>query len=109
MAIAILFLLAIAMAAFWAAGVYLFPFRDCRKCGGTGRKTSKLNHSHYKLCTRCAATGRVQRPGARRLHRAALSARGPAARLRQEARSQRAAERSGAPAPVRPGYRSRSH
>jgi hypothetical protein len=105
----VLFLLILGAAVFWAAGVYLFPFRDCRKCGGTGRKTRALNRAHYALCPRCAGTGRVHRPGARHLHRAALSARTPAARARFEARARWAAERSGVPVPTRPGYRSRSN
>lgn len=105
----VLFLLILGAAVFWAAGVYLFPFRDCRKCGGTGRKTRTFNRAHYALCPRCAGTGRVRRPGARLLHSAALSARTPAARARHEARDRRAAERADAPMPTRPGYRSRSN
>jgi hypothetical protein len=105
----VLFLLILAAAALWAAGAYLFPFRNCRKCGGTGRKNRALNRSHYALCARCAGTGRVHRPGARLLHRAAVQARTPAARNRHQARERRAAERAAAPVPPRPGYRSRSN
>ena len=52
-------LIALGAAATWAAGAYLFPFRHCRKCGGTGRKIRKLNRAHFALCNRCAGTGRV--------------------------------------------------
>src|ERR1700761_8292676 len=102
MAILILFLLALGAAAVWAAGVYLFPFRACRKCGGTGRKIRKSNRSHFALCNRCAGTGRVQRPGSRLVHRAALSARTELARQRAERRDQKAADRAAAPMPTRP-------
>ena len=106
MATAVLFILAAAM--FWAAGAYLFPFRDCRKCGGTGRKVRKLNRSHFALCARCAGTGRVQRIGSRLVHRAVLTARTELARQRADRRERRAAERAAAPATPRPGYRARS-
>jgi hypothetical protein len=78
----ILILLTLAAAAVWAAGAYLFPFRHCRKCGGSGRKVRRLNHAHFDLCKRCGGTGRVQRPGSRLLHRAALTARAELARQR---------------------------
>jgi hypothetical protein len=105
---ATLILLALGAAVFWAAGVYLFPFRDCRKCGGTGRKTRTFNRSHFNLCGRCAGTGRIQRPGSRLIHRAALSARTRQGRQRIEASGRRAAERAAAPMPPRPGYRPRA-
>jgi hypothetical protein len=97
-----LILLALGAVVFWAAGVYLFPFRNCRKCGGTGRKTRAFNRGHFALCGRCAGTGRVQRPGARLVHRAALSARSGTARQRARRRDQRATGRAAAP-----GYHAR--
>lgn len=109
MATLILFLLAVGIFTAWAAGVYLFPFRACRKCGGTGRKIRKSNRAHFALCNRCAGTGRTQRPGSRLVHRAVLSARTELARQRAERRDQRAAARAAAPMPTRPGFRTRSH
>jgi hypothetical protein len=101
----LLILIILAAFAFWAAGVYLFPFRPCRKCGGTGRKIRKFNRSHFALCTRCAGTGRVQRRGSRLIHRAALTARAEFARQRYERRDRKAAERAAAPVPPRIGSR----
>jgi hypothetical protein len=93
-----LILLILAAAVLWAAGVYLFPFRHCRKCGGTGRKVRKLNRSHFALCTRCAGTGRLQRTGSRLIHRAALIARTELSHQRTDRRERRAAARAAAPA-----------
>jgi DnaJ-class molecular chaperone len=101
----IVLLLALAAAVVWAAGVYLFPFRHCRKCGGTGRKVRRLNRSHFDLCRRCAGTGRVQRPGARLVHRAVLTARNETARQRQQRAARKAAERASVPG--RTTYRTR--
>ena len=98
-------LIILAAALLWAAGVYLFPFRHCRKCGGTGRKVRKLNRSHFALCTRCAGTGRTQRPGSRLVHRAVLTARTELARQRIDRRERRAASHAAAP---RAGSRHRS-
>jgi hypothetical protein len=105
MAIVILIILGAAL--LWAAGVYLFPFRHCRKCGGTGRKIRKLNRAHFALCNRCAGTGRVQRLGSRLIHRAALTARTELARTRADRRDRKAAERAAAPEPTRVGARRR--
>jgi hypothetical protein len=106
--IGILFALIFVAAVVWGAGVYLFPFRACRKCGGTGRKIRKFNRSHFALCTRCAGTGRVQRPGSRLMHRAMLTARTELARQRDERRDRQAAERANVSVPPRIGYRHRS-
>ena len=105
MAIVILIILGAAL--LWAAGLYLFPFRHCRKCGGTGRKIRKLNRAHFALCNRCAGTGRVQRLGSRLIHRAALTARTELARQRADRRDRKAAERAAAPEPPRVGARRR--
>ena len=104
---ATLILLALGAGAVWAAGLYLFPFKHCRKCGGNGRKIRKLNRGHFALCPRCAGTGRTQRPGSRLIHRAALTARTELTRQRNARRDQRAAERAAAPVPPRTGTRFR--
>ncbi len=98
-------LVILAAAVFWAAGLYLFPFRHCRKCGGTGRKIRKFNRGHFALCGRCAGTGRVQRRGSRLIHRAALITRAELGRQRDERRDRRAAERAADPMPPRTRYR----
>jgi hypothetical protein len=104
---ATLILLALGAAAVWAAGLYLFPFRHCRKCGGNGRKVRKFNRGHFALCPRCAGTGRTQRPGSRLIHRAALTARTELTRQRADRADRKAAERAAAPVPPRTGYRPR--
>jgi hypothetical protein len=95
MATGLLFVLA--AACIWAAGVYVFPFRHCPRCGGNGRKTRRINRRHFDLCKRCAGTGRVQRTGSRLIHRAVLSARSELARERLRRRDRRATERATAP------------
>jgi hypothetical protein len=104
---ALLILIMLGAALLWAAGLYLFPFRHCRRCGGTGRKVRKLNRSHFALCNRCAGTGRVQRLGSRLIHRAVLTARTEYARTRADQRDRKAAERAAAPEPPRVGARRR--
>lgn len=92
-----LLLAVLAAVAVWAIGVYCFPFRACRKCGGSGRKVRRLNHNHFHLCKRCGGTGRVQRPGSRTLHRAALAVRSGYARDRMQRAERRTAERTSIP------------
>jgi hypothetical protein len=90
-------LIALGAAAVALARLYLFPFRHCRRCGGTGRKHGRLNRRTFSLCARCAGTGRTLRPGARLVHRAALGARSPHARARLQVRQTEAAERTQTP------------
>lgn len=90
-------LIALAAGAVAVARLYLFPFRHCRRCGGTGRKHSRLNRRTFSLCPRCTGTGRTMRPGARLVHRAALGARSPQARARLHVRETAAAERTQTP------------
>jgi hypothetical protein len=91
-------LLLIALAAFacWVISVYVYPFRHCRRCGGTGRKPGSTRR-RFDLCRRCAGTGRVQRIGSRAAHRSVLSVRSEIARERQRRRDRKAAERSTPP------------
>jgi hypothetical protein len=98
----LIILIALGAAAVALARLYLFPFRHCRRCGGTGRKHSRLNRRTFSLCPHCDGTGRVLRTGARLVHRAALGARSPQARARLQVRETEAAERTQAPgAPAR--------
>jgi hypothetical protein len=90
-------LIALAAGAIAVARLYLFPFRHCRRCGGTGRKHSRLNRRTFALCPHCGGNGRVLRPGARLVHRAALGARSPQARARLAVRETEAAERARVP------------
>jgi hypothetical protein len=90
--------LLIAMAAFacWAVSVYVYPFRHCGRCGGTGRKPGSTRR-RFDLCRRCSGTGRVQRIGSRSAHRAVLSVRSEIARERQRRRDRKADERATPP------------
>jgi DnaJ-class molecular chaperone len=90
--------LLIALIAFacWAVSVYVYPFRHCGKCGGTGRKHASTRR-RFDLCRRCSGTGRVQRIGSRTAHRTVLSVRSEIARERQRRRDRKADERATPP------------
>ena len=90
--------LLIALGAFacWAISVYLYPFRPCGRCGGTGHKKGSTRR-RFDLCRRCSGTGRVQRIGSRTAHRSVLSVRSEIARERQRRRDRRADERAAPP------------
>lgn len=94
---AVIILIALAAAAAQVIRLYLFPFRACRRCGGTGRKHSRLNRRAFALCPHCGGTGRVLRTGSRMVHRAILAARSPQARDRLRRREAHAAERTQVP------------
>ena len=98
MTVAVVTLLLLALTAFacWAVSVYVYPFRHCGKCGGTGRK-KRSTLRRFDLCKRCAGTGRVQRVGSRTAHRSVLSVRSEMARERQRRRDRKADERSTPP------------
>lgn len=65
------FLLAIAVAAGWAVSLYFWPFRDCRRCRGSGRNRGS-NRRRYGTCKgRRCQRGTVQRFGSKAVHRAA--------------------------------------
>ena len=82
-------LIVLAAAVGYVASVYVFPFRQCGRCGGSGSTRRR-----FDLCKRCTGTGRVHRPGARQVHRAVLSARSELARERQRRRDRTADERT---------------
>lgn len=90
--------LLIALIAFacWAISVYVYPFRHCGRCGGTGRKPGSTRR-RFDLCRRCSGTGRVQRIGSRAAHRAVLSVRAEITKERQRRRDRKADERATPP------------
>lgn len=51
---------------------YLWPFRPCMRCGGSGRRKGS-NRKRFGECRRCKATGRLRRIGAKTVHRGAVS------------------------------------
>jgi hypothetical protein len=42
----------------------LFPFANCKRCGGSGKTRSKSGR-HFRACRRCKGTGRRLRIGRR--------------------------------------------
>ena len=91
-----LLLIALTGFACWAVSVYIYPFRHCGRCGGTGRKPGSTRR-RFDLCRRCSGTGRVQRIGSRAAHRAVLSVRSEIARERRRRRDRKAGERAAPP------------
>ena len=59
-----LILAALAVTLSYAVACWIWPFRSCRKCGGTGKKRSPFGRA-FRLCRRCDGTGRQLRPGRR--------------------------------------------
>jgi hypothetical protein len=48
--------------AYYLTVCWIFPFTDCRRCGGDGKRRSPSGRT-YRLCRRCHATGRRLRTG----------------------------------------------
>jgi hypothetical protein len=56
----------------YAGSLYLWPFRPCVRCNGTGRNKGSTR-KRYGECKRCRGSGRRRRLGARTIHRGAVS------------------------------------
>ena len=52
-------------AAFYLFMCAAFPFGNCRRCKGTGKLYSRIFTKAFRLCPRCAGTGRRVRIGRR--------------------------------------------
>lgn len=52
----------------WVAGLLLWPYTACRRCGGTGRNIGSTGR-RWGTCRKCKGTGRRLRIGARLVHR----------------------------------------
>jgi hypothetical protein len=46
----------------YAFACWVWPFKACRKCSGTGRRRSPSGRA-FRLCRRCDGTGRRLRAG----------------------------------------------
>jgi hypothetical protein len=46
----------------YACACWIWPFRSCRKCGGSGKRHSPSGRA-FRLCRRCDGTGRRLRAG----------------------------------------------
>lgn len=56
--------LAIVGALAYAGSLWMWPFRPCRRCGGSGTNMGS-NRRRHGNCSRCKGTRRVVRLGAR--------------------------------------------
>ncbi|MFI5935769.1 hypothetical protein [Actinoplanes sp. NPDC051494] len=46
----------------YAVACWIWPFKNCRKCDGLGKKRSPSGRA-FRLCRRCSGTGRRMRAG----------------------------------------------
>nr|WP_221376888.1 hypothetical protein [Actinoplanes polyasparticus] len=46
----------------YSAACWIWPFKACRKCDGTGKRRSPSGRA-FRLCRRCDGTGRRLRAG----------------------------------------------
>lgn len=58
----VLVLAALAVTVCYALGCAVFPFTNCRGCGGNGRRQSPAGRA-FRSCHRCQGTGRRLRVG----------------------------------------------
>jgi len=70
----VVILLGLAAAAGYAGSLYVWPFRPCGKCQGTGRNKGS-SRRRFGHCARCGGSGRRRRLGAKAVHRGVLSLR----------------------------------
>jgi DnaJ-class molecular chaperone len=67
-----LILVALLAAGGYAVSLYLWPWRPCLKCNGTGRNKGS-NSKRFGECRKCQGGGRKRRLGAKTIHRGAVS------------------------------------
>ena len=56
----------------WTGSLYLWPFRPCLHCNGSGRNKGS-SKKRFGECKRCKGSGRRRRIGAKTIHRGAVS------------------------------------
>ena len=59
----------------YALSLYVWPYRPCTRCDGTGVNPGS-NSSRWGNCKKCKGTRHQYRLGARAVHRAVLAVRG---------------------------------
>jgi hypothetical protein len=57
-----LILALLAVTVCYAVACWIWPFKACRKCDGTGKRRSPSGRA-FRLCRRCDGTGRRLRAG----------------------------------------------
>ena len=67
-----LILIALLASGGYVGSLYLWPFRPCGRCKGTGRNAGS-NKKRFGQCRRCRGAGRKRRIGAKTVHRGAVS------------------------------------
>lgn len=67
-----LILLVLLGVAAYAGSLYVWPFRPCTRCHGSGRNKGS-SRKRFGECKRCGGSGRRRRLGARTIHRGAVS------------------------------------
>jgi hypothetical protein len=67
-----LILIGLLAAAGYAGSPYLWPFRPCMRCKGSGRNPGS-NKKRFGQCRRCGGAGRLRRIGAKTIHRGRVS------------------------------------
>lgn len=58
----VLILAALAVTLGYAVACWIWPFKSCPRCDGTGKKRSPSGRA-FRLCRRCTGTGRRLRAG----------------------------------------------
>lgn len=94
---AVLLLLLIVLAA-WGGSLYLWPFRPCLRCGGTGLNKGSTG-KRFGFCRACGGSKRRQRFGSRTLHRWVRATRTEIGRSREKRRIERVKRRTENPRP----------
>ncbi len=61
-AAALLFLIMVGVTAGYLLVCWLYPFRDCPRCRGTGKRRAPFGRT-FALCSRCHGDRRQLRPG----------------------------------------------
>lgn len=72
MAVAETVLLVLIGAGLYAGSLYVWPFRPCLRCNGSGRNKGS-SRKRFGECRRCKGSGRRRRIGAKTIHRGAVS------------------------------------
>jgi DnaJ-class molecular chaperone len=67
----------------YALSLYLWPFRPCPRCKGSGKNRGS-NKKRFGQCRRCQNRGSLRRIGAKTIHRGAVSLQERTARGRKK-------------------------
>ena len=71
----VVILLGLAAAVVYAGSLYVWPFRPCGRCNGSGKNKGSTRR-RFGQCSSCKGSGRRRRIGARTVHRGVINLRG---------------------------------